>query len=134
VTNVTSFRSLDRWLSKLKAEAEENCVIIICGNKRIVPFHTPVRAPQLVSAPVDLVEEEPNRRRVEFSEAQELAALNNAEALEVSARTGSNVSDVFTKIVEVSLERNLTLPENDPAAEGNLVIDSDSRSSDKTCC
>lgn len=36
VTNAASFHSLDRWLSKLEAEADDNCVIVICGNKSIL--------------------------------------------------------------------------------------------------
>lgn len=75
------------------------------------------------SPAVDLVEEESSRRKVTEAEAKALAALKNAEAIEVSARSGDHVSDIFSRIVQLCIERNLTLSRDDPLADANVALD-----------
>jgi len=80
ITNYGTFQGLQRWVDKIAMEAEPNCAIIIVGNK------------------FDLVENDPDSRKVEFSEAKRYAKSIGAEVYEASAATGKNVNDLFTKV------------------------------------
>lgn len=66
------------WLNELKDLADEHLVIILVGNKS------------------DLN----HRRVISYEEASSFAASNGFLYMECSAKTGSNVSEVFTKACE----------------------------------
>jgi len=89
ITQYDTFQNLSRWVDKVNNEADRNCSIIIVGNK------------------LDLVESNPALRRVELGEAKRYAATINANVLEVSARSGANVSDAFIGVTTTCVERAL---------------------------
>ncbi|GAB6023327.1 Ras-protein Rab-24 [Chamberlinius hualienensis] len=81
VTDSTSFERAQFWVNELKAN-EENCRVYLCGTKK------------------DLIHDDPNRREVSLGQIHRFAADINAEVFETSSKTGENVRDLFTKIVE----------------------------------
>jgi len=85
ITAHETFTGLDRWVDKLKGE--ENCCIVIVGNK------------------LDAVEQNPSLRKVELAEAKKYATSIGAEVLEVSAKSGTNVSEAFSNVVDTAFER-----------------------------
>eukprot|EP00808_Paulinella_micropora_P005517 g5728.t1 len=89
VTDEKSFnnKGLSKWVDKIKNEAEENCVILIVGNK------------------LDLVETDPNLRQVNLAEAQRYAKSVGAHVIEASAKSGQNIDKIFQTVVQLALER-----------------------------
>ena len=85
ITAHETFTGLERWVDKLRGE--ENCCIVIVGNK------------------LDAVEQNPSLRKVELAEARQYATSIGAEVLEVSAKSGTNVSEAFSKVVNTAFER-----------------------------
>ena len=85
VTAHETFTGLDRWVDKLRGE--ENCCIVIVGNK------------------LDAVEQNPSLRKVELAEAKQYASSIGAEVMEVSAKSGTNVSEAFSNVVNTAFER-----------------------------
>lgn len=78
LTRRESFLKLVSWLAELKDLADEHLVIILVGNKS------------------DLN----HRRVISYEEASSFAASNGFLYMECSAKTGSNVAEVFTKACE----------------------------------
>jgi len=70
-----------------KLRGEENCCLVIVGNK------------------LDAVEQNPSLRKVELAEAQKYAASIGAAVMEVSAKSGTNVSEAFSSVVNTAFER-----------------------------
>jgi GTPase SAR1 family protein len=87
ITNYDSFAGLQRWVDKIVKETE-NCCIVLVGNK------------------LDLVEKYPEYRKVDFAEAKRYATTLNAEVMEVSAKSGHNVTEVFLKMVRSCSEQH----------------------------
>lgn len=88
ITDYSTFEGLQRWVDKVQKEADEKCALVIVGNK------------------LDLVETHNDLRRVDLKEAQRYAKSVNADLFELSAASGKNVQDAFTKLVLLSLQRN----------------------------
>lgn len=84
-----SFSNLQRWIKKINTEADENCAVILVGNK------------------CDVVESGEGQREVALEEAKAFGATINAGVMEVSAKTGLNIVEVFQKVVELCISRNL---------------------------
>ena len=72
------------FCNKIKEKCKDNIMVILVGNK------------------IDLEE----KRKVSFEEGSNLAFLNNWLFIETSCRNNINVFDCFTKIIEISLEKN----------------------------
>ena len=85
ITAHETFTGLARWVDKLKGE--ENCCLVIVGNK------------------LDSVEQNPSLRKVELAEARQYAQSIGAEVMEVSAKTGTNVSEAFSNVVNTAFEK-----------------------------
>ena len=85
ITAHETFTGLARWVDKLRGE--ENCCIVIVGNK------------------LDAVEQNPSLRKVELAEAKQYATSIGAEVMEVSAKTGTGVSEAFSNVVDTAFER-----------------------------
>jgi small GTP-binding protein len=81
ITSQETFQKLQRWVDKVTSEAEENCVMIIVGNK------------------LDIVEANPELRQVDTAAAEQYATSVGAQVVEVSAKSGKNVNDIFEKLV-----------------------------------
>eukprot|EP00470_Lotharella_oceanica_P016312 CAMPEP_0170198520 /NCGR_PEP_ID=MMETSP0040_2-20121228/68819_1 /TAXON_ID=641309 /ORGANISM="Lotharella oceanica, Strain CCMP622" /LENGTH=226 /DNA_ID=CAMNT_0010448521 /DNA_START=316 /DNA_END=996 /DNA_ORIENTATION=- len=90
ITNRASFTGIQKWVDKVKQEADPNCAMLIVGNK------------------LDLVEGRSKSELVELSEVQKYAEPLGAKVIEVSAKTGHNISKIFEQVVETALQRGGT--------------------------
>ncbi|EGR28507.1 hypothetical protein IMG5_173630 [Ichthyophthirius multifiliis] len=82
VTKDKSFISLQKWLEEIRMHADNDIVLMLVGNK------------------VDLVEKNPQQRRVTKEEAEQLAKENNLLFEESSALLDINISYAFQKLLE----------------------------------
>jgi small GTP-binding protein len=79
LTRRTSFASLDQWVESVRQGASADCEVIILGNK------------------ADLA----GAREVQFDEADDARFRLNANLfMEVSAKTGQNITEVFERLAE----------------------------------
>ena len=90
VTNAETFRGLQRWVDKITLEADQNCALIIVGNK------------------LDAAQENPSSRQVDLNEAKRYAASIGAQVVEASAKTGENVPQTFFNVVQMAFDRHGT--------------------------
>jgi len=88
VTQKSTFDGLDRWVQKVTSQANENCAIILVGNK------------------LDLVESDPSQRRVSSAEAKAFADKIGADFIEASAQSSKNVAPAFERVVHSSFIKN----------------------------
>mmetsp|Transcript_5522 Transcript_5522/g.13442 ORF Transcript_5522/g.13442 Transcript_5522/m.13442 type:complete len:198 (-) Transcript_5522:242-835(-) len=87
ITNAASFTGIQKWVDKVKQEADPNCAMLIVGNK------------------LDLVESGEASRRVELAAVQKYASPLGAKVVEVSAKTGHNIEKIFQEVVETALKK-----------------------------
>jgi Rab family protein len=81
VTNRDSFLHVKRWLDELKDHAEPDIQIVLVGNK------------------VDLVEANPDVRKVTIEEAKEFSNKNKLMFYESSAEQDKNVKTIFSELL-----------------------------------
>ena len=84
ITNKTSFKELDNWLSVIENNASQNVLKILIGNKS------------------DLEE----NREVTKEEGQAFAKANNMQFMETSAKMNTNVSEAFEALAKIIMEFN----------------------------
>lgn len=96
ITNPASFERAKKWVQELQAQGNLNMVMALAGNK------------------ADLLE----ARKVATEEAQQYARENGLFFIETSARTATNVNDIFYEIAK-------RLPRLQPAANpaGMVLMD-----------
>jgi len=107
ITNRESFENAKGWVEELKQSEGANVVIGLAGNK------------------LDLEE----KRKVQKSEAEGLAAEQGFIFKETSAKNGENIWDIFTQIAE-KVPR-LTAEDCDPKLELDSLVDQENK---KRCC
>lgn len=84
ITNKKTFSDVSRWIDGVQKHAGDNVVKILIGNKK------------------DLE----NMRKVDFSEAQALAAHHDMmECLETSAKDSTNIEQVFLRLATELIRR-----------------------------
>jgi len=83
VTEVESFANLTQWIDEVQRYANEDVNRVIVGNK------------------IDSVEE----RAIDLQRAKEFAAKEGIQYYETSAKTGENVEQVFTELVQAICNR-----------------------------
>ena len=88
LTDRDSFQKLNGWLSDLKQCCEPNVVIILVGNKS------------------DMIDS----RQVSEREINDFATQHNLQYIEVSAKTGRNIENVFRRCAQECIRRNRTRP------------------------
>jgi len=112
LTSYETFQSLPRWVAKVTAEADPDCVIVLVGNK------------------CDVLESNPSSRQVDSHDARRYAASINAEYFEVSAKNGTNVSKAFQKVIEQGLQNNKA----DRGGKGVDLTNGEQNEQKKGCC
>mmetsp|Transcript_5829 Transcript_5829/g.19884 ORF Transcript_5829/g.19884 Transcript_5829/m.19884 type:complete len:135 (-) Transcript_5829:350-754(-) len=106
ITNKESFNGAKSWVKELQRRGDPNVVIALAGNK------------------ADL----PNKRKVEFQEAQQYAEENGILHMETSAKSATNVKSLFQEIA-------LKLPQSPPQSEREAFpIIPPKHAENKTCC
>ena len=113
VTKLHSYQTLQRWVRELKHTGPENVLLTIVGNKS------------------DLTQE----RTVSREDAEAYAESIGAVYMEVSAKTGENVKEVFDDIaVRVSQEERFIRPPDDHLRSDSLDLYARRRYMGTSCC
>ena len=77
ITNVKSFENIDKWISDLKTNGEENITIVLLGNKS------------------DLESE----RKITLEQGKEKAEFYKLAFMETSALNGNNIENAFSELI-----------------------------------
>jgi len=111
VSSAESFVRAKKWVKELQSTGNSAMIMALAGNK------------------CDLVQNEPNARRVTVEEAQAYSDENGIFFIETSAKDGTNVDRLFEQIAE-------RLPRVEvPQTNTGVTLDSSSRPEQKsTCC
>lgn len=119
MTTPDTFRTLDSWLSDIRAYSKENVGILLCGNK------------------ADL----PRPRAVEYKEGKTYAEKHGLGYVETSAATGSNVDSAFTKVAAAAIKRKHELAaaaagkkENPAATPSGIALSQKADAPQGSCC
>ena len=110
ITNESTFQSLNDWIVKLK-EIEPDCQFILAGNK------------------CDLHSE----RKIDVEMIEKFAAKFNCEFIEVSAKTSTNVKEMFDLIVK-KMYLKIKNEENENNEKNTLEINVDDKNEKSGCC
>ena len=117
ITRKSSFDSVDKWLSDLKANSDEKISVILLGNKS------------------DLEEQ----REVSKEEGQQKAELYKLAFMETSALNGNNIEKAFTELINDVYKNHHSSIENDAKIDINdkgidLSEGKDNTEEKKKCC
>lgn len=97
ITKAASLEKAKAWVKELQRQANPNIVIALVGNKLdLVDAAAPAEGEEQPA-------EEENARQVPTAEAQAYATESGLLFFEASAKTGTNVQEVFTEIGELYL-------------------------------
>jgi len=110
ITNRQSFVRAKSWVKELQRQGSANIVIALAGNK------------------LDLADQ----RQVDLEEAKAYADDNNIFLLETSAKSNTNVTEIFKQIA-TALPKNAPAPKTNvvPLSEGDILNTPEER---KKCC
>ncbi|KAG0206489.1 Ras- protein Rab-11A [Mortierella sp. GBA30] len=97
ISKLSTFESLERWLSELREHADSNIIIMLVGNKS------------------DLK----HLRAVPTEEAKVFAELHGLLFLETSALDGTNISAAFTEVIA---EISRVIPASRPSTGGQSGV------------
>ena len=95
ITNKKSFENVEKWISDLKANADEDISMILLGNK------------------TDLED----KRVVTTEEGKNKAEFYNLTFMETSAFNGNNIQEAFNELITDIYKRNHELLENQAKVE-----------------
>ncbi len=84
ISKKTSFENIEKWLSDLKTNSDENLSIVLLGNKS------------------DLVD----KREVTTEEGKEKAKINKFAFIETSALNGKNIDKAFNELITDVYKKN----------------------------
>jgi Ras-related protein Rab-5C len=107
ITSVDSFIGAQGWVDELQKQVTGDVVIGLAGNKSDLEA----------------------RREVRTEEAKQYAAENDIIFFETSARTGDNITEIFTEIA-----RRLPVPKQSVSSNSSIVLDDGSKDSKSSCC
>ena len=77
VSDVSSFKAVDKWVKQVRENAPSSCSIILIGNNSDVPF---------------------NEREVKYEQGMEAAKNHGIEFFEVSTMLNTGVNDAMTAL------------------------------------
>ena len=90
ITNKSSFENLDKWLSELKANTDENVSVILVGNKS------------------DLESD----RAVTLQEGKKISEFHKMAFMETSALNGNNIEKAFNELISDVFKNHYSLVDN----------------------
>lgn len=102
VTDDNSYIGAKNWIYELKKNCDPNCIIILVGNK------------------IDLKD-----KKLIFNDLEEFCLSENIINLQVSAKTGENIQDIFKKLAD-------NIPEDYIQNERYLLLNN--KNNNKNCC
>lgn len=102
VTDHNSYIGAKNWINEVKKNCDPNCIIILVGNK------------------IDLKD-----KKLIFNDLEEFCLSENIINLQVSAKTGENIPDIFKKLAD-------NIPEDYIQNEGYILLDN--KNNNKNCC
>ncbi|KAJ3441948.1 ras-related protein rab-5c [Anaeramoeba flamelloides] len=110
ITKQSSFRELDHWYQELQTSAPRNVILMIVGNK------------------TDLEE----KREVQEKEIKDWVQKRNCSYIETSAKTGSNINNLFENVCTIFSEKfdkieNFLSEDSLPIRKKTIVIGSDKK-------
>eukprot|EP00117_Sycon_ciliatum_P038346 scpid79811/ scgid28511/ Ras-related protein Rab-5C len=111
ITNVDTFGRAKNWVRELQRQANPNIVIALAGNK------------------ADLA----SKRTVDLEEAQAYADDNGLLFMETSAKTATNVNEIFLAIAK-KLPKGDTGPGNRAGGQNNVDLQQQGESGNTGCC
>ena len=90
ITNIDTFNNAKYWIKEIKNKGDINCIIVLLGNKTDMPT-----------------------RKIEKETGIELAKTNNIMFSEVSAKTGSNISNIMVEVAKklATIPQSITKPD-----------------------
>ncbi len=122
LTNRSSFEGVEKWMEDVITYGPKDCIIILVGNKS------------------DLDDD----RQVSYTEAYNLAKKNGTVYIEVSAKTGYNVINVFEELTKMMIRkedednekgRNKTrVDKNYTTFKNSINLNDPERRKDGGCC
>ena len=121
VTKASSLVKAKHWVAELQRQASPGIVIALVGNKLdLCEDDAPAEESEAAEgeAATDDAEEDAVARKVSFKEAKAYADEESLLFFETSAKTGHNVSEVFTAIANAIPETSLKGARGGAAAAG----------------
>ena len=117
ISNRKSFERIDFWLKELKENNRlDELFICLVGNK------------------IDLEE----KRVIKYEEGEKYALDNNVHFLEVSARSGKGITELFNKVIKGSMEKVFSSNEKEEGEDkvrlASFLEKDDYKQKNRRCC
>ena len=116
ITKASTFENVKKWITALKANAGENIVMMLIGNK------------------LDLVTGNPSERKVRTSQAQAFAKENNMLFDETSAVSNVKVKEAFETLMEEIYNEQSKVTPNEEVTGVSLSPEEPNILNRTTCC
>ena len=110
LTNQTSFDHVENWMRQIRQKADPGIEIVLVGNKQ------------------DLVEEQ------EFTQGKDMAASYGIPFFTVSAKSGTNISEVFRTLTDMIIAHNPKILSPDPPQGERITIKDKKVLVGEKCC
>ena len=114
ITRKNTFDNIDKWITDLKLNGDENICIIILGNKS------------------DLI----NKREINKNDGIKKAEMYKTAFLETSALNGDNISKAFDELIEqiVINNKNIFQDDNENEIDKGVNLNDEKNNNNKKCC
>ena len=110
LTNLDSFEHITQWLKDIKDLARPDVATLLLGNK------------------LDIVEEEPEKRKVSRERAEKFAEENGMLYFETSAKTGEGILEAMNSCV-AAIEKNVENAIKDEPPKNKIVFQEEPKTS-----